>query len=191
MFDLPKKPSIDKHEQIEARKYCVVPYRACIDKNLTAVELKHLLVLASYSQRNGFSYVSIRRIASDLSESWQNATRYIRRLEGKGYVKTHKNGMTGIRGRLRQIIFDDSLSVSDVVAISNEPLPKPIESDNDMKPRGRPIKQAINQSVDNTLEFDDAIKLVEHLIKSENDLLKLERLISQGITRTKLLASFA
>lgn len=192
MFKLPDKPGIEKADKKpEARLYCVIPYRACIDFNLTASELKHLGVLASYSQRNGFSYVSIRRIASDLNESWQNATQYLRRLEDKGYIKTHKNGMTGIRGRLRQIIFDNTLSIEDVVAISNEPLPEPIEEVEDMKRRGRPSKKGINPIVDNTLDFDSAVKLVENLIKSENDILKLERLVSQGITSSQLLAAFS
>lgn len=196
MFKLPDKPAIKEYDRKpDGRKYCVVPYRAALDKSLTKTELMHLLVLASYSANNGFSYVGITTLAKDHKCSMQNVAKYIKRLERKGYVKTHRKGVNGIRGCLRQIIFDASLSPQDIVAISNEPIPsKPIqyESDDDMKRRGRPAKQnTTDYKVEVTLSYDEGMSIVLNLIKSENDLLKLERLISQGITKSALLSAFS
>lgn len=196
MFKLPDKPGIKKAEQKpDQRKYCVIPYRAAINRDLTRVELFYLMTLASYSANNGFSYVSLTTIAKHQKCSIQNASRYIKRLERKGYVKTHRKGVNGIRGCLRQIVFDDTLTTQDIVAISNVPIPdKPFqyESEDTMKRKGKPAKQNINNNdSDITLDYDMAIKLVENLIKSDSDILKLERLVSQGITRTQLLAAFS
>jgi len=195
MFEIPKKPTIKEYERKqEARKFVILPYRAALDKSLTRAEVRHLMVLASYCSNNGFTYVSLSTLARDNTCSIQNASKYIKRLESKGYVKTHRKGVNGIRGCLRQIVFDESLTPEDIIAISNVPLPtKPIqhESDETMKRKPKQSKAINSQEVEVTrLDYQEGLLVVSHLIKSESDLLKLERLISQGITRNQLLESF-
>jgi hypothetical protein len=102
----------------------------------------------------------------------------------------------GLRGALKRVIFDETLSINDVVAISNTPISvTEYETDliqsiegNDM-PRTKRINQV--QDDKTPISFDEALLVVSDKIINDNDLLKLEQLITKGVTRSELLIAFA
>ena len=188
-----KLPSRPKLVYVEAKKdkrmYAVVPFRACIDDSLTRTDLITLITLASYSGPNGYSFVALSTMAKLRGVTPQSVSRYIKRLERKGYVETVRKGYTNMRGALRRILFNQKLTELDQVSISNDNSIEVYDMSKHIQKRGRSAKQP---KVDNTvLSYDEAILVVSHLLKSDSDLLKLERLVSAGISRDALLAAFS
>jgi DNA-binding Lrp family transcriptional regulator len=193
MFNIPKKkPSIElKEKKEDVRSYCVLPIRAALDKSLTPGDLRTLMQVASYASRGGYTFVSVRTIGKFSNRSPQAVSVAIKRLERKGYIETIRKGYTGMRGSLKRIIFDDSLSIDDVISISNDAVEQPTAEYQTMRKRTVKPEQSKSISVDNTLlAFDDAVLVVSHALKSESDLLRLERLVSQGCTRVQLEQAF-
>lgn len=188
MFTIPIKPNIELKEKApDKRHYCVVPIRVCTDKNLTRRELMALLLIAGYASNNGFTTVALSTLARDWQVSVPYICTLIKRLERKGYIKSIRKGYTGIRGALRRIIYDDSLTDQDAISISNTPIT--IESDITM---ARPKKVTLNSKGDkNTLlTYDDAVLVVSQFLNTEADMLKLERLVSQGVSHSQLINAF-
>lgn len=191
-YDIPSKPSIElKAQADDARSYCVLPMRVCYDKALTSTDFRMLCLLASYCSNNGFTFVSTNTLALRRGTSRQSVSKQLKKLVNAGYVINVRKGYKNIRGALRRIVFDATLSNDDVISISNTPL---IESTNEainMIKRTNKTTNATNKSDALTpITFDDALLVVKHLINSDNDLLRLERLILTGITHTQLLESF-
>ena len=72
-------------------------------------------MLAAYCNKQGFSIVGLRTLASKLHTSYQNVFNHLKKLEQLGYVESRKNSAyPGIRGNLRRIIYDDSIKWDDV-----------------------------------------------------------------------------
>ena len=121
-YKLPKPPKIkEKVMQPDQRKFCVVPLRAVLAKDLTLTGLKVLCVLASYSNKAGFSYVSQGRMANDLGVSLQAINRQIKQLETKGYIKQFSGYSTNIKGKTKRIIYDENISDREAEQIAGEP----------------------------------------------------------------------
>lgn len=192
MFKLPDKPSISlKEKKPDGRYYSVVPLRAIHDKRLTRGDYVNLLALCSYCSNNGFTFVAHSTLAALRGTSRQNISRGIKRLEGFGYIEQVRKGYTNIRGALKRVVFDEALSITDVVAISNTPIEQPTQEYITMAKNQRP-KQSGNQLVSayTPISFDEAVLVVSHSLKSDSDLLRLEQLVSRGITRSELLTAF-
>ncbi|MCL5459719.1 hypothetical protein M3M33_13875, partial [Loigolactobacillus coryniformis] len=49
----------------------------------------------------------------------------MKKLQNLGYFQIVRKGYTGLRGALKRVIFDDSLSIEDIVSISNTPIETP------------------------------------------------------------------
>ena len=192
LFELPKKPSIELKDQREdARAYCVLPIRACYDKALTSTDFRMLCLLASYASNNGFTFVSTKTLATKRGTSRQSVSKQLKKLEAKGYVETVRKGFNGIRGALRRIIFDASLSIDDVVSISNTPIQTQTEEYKTMARRqAYTVKATPKEDALTPITFSDAILVVSQSLTSDSDLLRLERLVSQGITRSELIEAF-
>jgi hypothetical protein len=195
-FNIPDKPSIEfKQQKPDARKFAVIPLRAIHDKRLTRGDYVNLITLCSYCSNNGFTFVAYSTMAKLRGCSSQNIGRGMKKLERLGYFKIVRKGYTGLRGALKRVIFDETLSINDVVAISNTPISvTEYETDliqsiegNDM---ARPKR--INQVQDDKtpISFDDALLVVSEKIINDNDLLKLEQLITSGITKSELIKAY-
>lgn len=190
MMKLPSRPKLVYVEQKgDNRKFCVIPFRACTDDSLTRTDLITLMTLASYSGPNGYSFVALSTMAKLRGVRPQSISRYIKRLEAKGYVETVRKGYTNMRGALRRVLFDAKLSELDQVSISNDNNVKVYDMDKHIQKRGRPRKQvAADNSV---LSYDDAVLVVSQSLKTEADLLKLERLVASGVSHSALIKAFS
>lgn len=187
-YQIPKRPQVVIKEQREdARRFCVIPIRACLDKRLTLGDFRMLAILAGYSSPNGYSFVALSTLAKYRGVSSQSISKAIKRLVEKGYIEIVRAGFTGFRGALRRVIFDESINSVDAISISNcnevtnEGYKMARQSKQPVKQLSKPI-QGDNASI----TFSDALLVVSHSLKSDSDLLTLERIVSQGISHGEL-----
>lgn len=144
-IQLPKKPRIrPKEQQPDQRTVTIVPIRAATDRTLTPMELRVLMVLCSYTNRSGLTWVGMKRVGDHLGISISRMTRLTQGLTRKGYLKVLYKGFPGERAQTRQVIFND-LPVSDIVAVTQEPAPYMIEQQQktqlNQQPKGQTMKK--------------------------------------------------
>jgi hypothetical protein len=189
-YQIPKKkPRIElKEKKPDARVFSVIPLRAIHDKRLTRGDYINLISLCSYCSNNGFTFVAYSTIAQLRGCSTQNTARGMKKLQSLGYFEIIRKGYTGLRGALKRVIFDDSLSIDDVISISNTPIETPTNEALTMA-RYKKAATPINQVTDaNTpITFQEALLVCSQSLKSDSDLLTLERIVSQGISKGELL----
>lgn len=193
MYKIPVKPNIQiKEKRPDARRYCILPIRACLDKQLSLGDFRTLALLASYSSSNGFSFVALSTMANARGVTVQAMSQAVKRLVNQGYVEIVRKGFTGLRGALRRIIFDANITAVDAMIISNNNevfnegyIMRGKQTKQTLKPKTK--ANALNHSL---ITFDDALLVCQHSIKSDSDLLTLERLVSQGITLSALKAAY-
>lgn len=193
MFKLPdNKPQIElKEKKPDGRYYSVVPLRALHDKKLTRGDYINLIALCSYCSNNGFTFVAHSTIAALRGTSRQNISRGLKKLETLGYFEIVKKGYTGLRGSLKRVIFDESINADDAIAISNTPIETPTRENITMAKHQRTKPQGNKVTSANTpITFNEALLVVSHLLNSDADLLRLERLVSSGVTHSELLNLF-
>lgn len=188
-FILPSRPKLKYVEKkADNRKYAIIPIRAGLDTSLTRAQLRVLIQIASYSNRNGYSLVALSTMAKDRGISAQSISRQVQALEKKGYIQTVRKGYTNLRGALRRILFEPNITENEQVAISNDNTVEVYDMAKHIQKRSKAVKQSGGD--DSLLSYDEAVLVVSHSLKSESDLLTLERLVSQGVTRTQLLERF-
>lgn len=188
-YQIPKKkPRIElKEKKPDARVFSVIPLRAIHDKRLTRGDYVNLISLCSYCSNNGFTFVAHSTIAQLRGCSVQNSSRGLKKLERLGYFEQVRKGYTGLRGSLKRVIFDDSLSIEDVISISNTPIEEPTQEALKMARYNKATTPIIKQADVNTpITFNDALLVASHSLKSDSNLLTLERLVSQGISHGEL-----
>jgi hypothetical protein len=190
MFNLPAKPSIElKEKKPDARQFSVVPLRAIHDKRLTRGDLINLMALCSYCSPNGFTFVAYSTIAALRGCSTQNTARGMKKIERLGYFEMVRAGYTGLRGALKRVIYDSSLTSEDQASISNHSISETIISEGNTVARyTKGSKQSINKRVDDNtaITFEQALLVVSQSLKTDSDLLTLERLVYQGLTLAQL-----
>jgi hypothetical protein len=114
-YKIPESIEIKKLRNKDHRHFVVLPFKAIIDKKVSAANIRTLGILAAYCNKQGFSIVGLRTMASKLQTSYQNVFNQLKKLEELGYVESRKkSAYPGIRGNLRRIIFDDSIKWVDV-----------------------------------------------------------------------------
>lgn len=189
MFELPKKPSIKQAKQkADTRKFAVLPIRAANDKRLTRRDLVNLIALCSYCSQGGFTTVALSTLGRFRGISAPAISQGLKRLRDFGYMEQVRGGYTGLRGSLKRVIYDETITIRDAVRISQSSIEEEVMKHSNVKRLSKSVKSSkVN---DSTLSYDDGVLVVKDFIKSESDLLKLERLISQGITRSQLLEAF-
>lgn len=192
MFNLPAKPSIElKEKKPDARRFAVMPLRAANDKRLTRGDYVNLLVLCSYCSQGGYTFAAVSTMGKFRGVSPQAISKGIIRLVKFGYVEQIRKGFTGLRGSLKRVIYDDTLTIDDVISISNTPIERPTKEALTMARPRKQNKQTTNNSVDDTaISFNDALLAVSQSLKTDSDLLTLERLVYQGITLSQLKAAY-
>lgn len=193
MFDIPKsKPQIElKEKKPDGRYYSVVPLRALHDKRLTRGDYINLIALCSYCSNNGFTFVAHSTIAALRGTSRQNISRGLKKLETLGYMEIVKKGYTGLRGALKRVIYDETINADDAIAISNTPIEIPTQENITMARHQRSKQQGNKVTSANTpITFNEAMLAVSHSLKSDADLLRLEQLVSRGVSRSELINAF-
>ena len=102
------KPEIVKPEvEKDKRRYTIIPFRAIQDKKLTHRQLIALMIVCSYTDRQGNFWPGVYRLAKDMGVSQQTMTAHIQKLTEKGYLKTI-NGKykPGEKAKKRAVIYD-------------------------------------------------------------------------------------
>jgi hypothetical protein len=190
MFNLPVKPSIElKEKKPDARQFSVIPLRAIHDKRLTRGDLINLMALCSYCSPNGFTFVAYSTIAALRGCSTQNTARGMKKIERLGYFEMVRSGYTGLRGALKRVIYDASLTSEDQASISNHSINETILSEgNTMARYTKGTKRTINKKADDNtaITFNESLLVCSQSLKTDSDLLTLERLVFQGITLAQL-----
>jgi hypothetical protein len=122
---LPNKPPkvVQKEQQPDQRQFCVVPIRAATDRTITPMQLRTLMVFCSYANRAGITWVSLKRIGEHLNISVVRTSILTAALISKGYMKVLYKGFAGERAQTRQIVFNQALSLEDIIAVSGEKAP--------------------------------------------------------------------
>lgn len=120
-FQLPaKKPKVKQHETLpDQRKVAVLPIRAGADQRLHGGTLRCLIVLCSYCNRAGITWVGQDKLAKDLGISRQAVTKQMKLLTQTGYVEVVSKGFRGERTNTLRVIFDPSIKAEDAVAITS------------------------------------------------------------------------
>jgi hypothetical protein len=134
-INLPEKPRIKQHAPPpDARKFAVIPFKACADPRLRNAALRVLAVLCSYANRAGLTYVGQHRIASDLGMHQSAVAREITVLKRCGYIERIKKGWKGTKGDTIRVIYGAGISADDALGIAGSSeevrLPDMIEHEN-------------------------------------------------------------
>ena len=119
-FAIPKKPKI-KEEPLapDQRKIAVIPIKACTDKDLTPGMIKSLILICSYMNRSGITWVSQKTMADRLGISQQAISKHLVKLTKAGYLEVLKKPMPGARYTTWRVIFDPTISAEDAVSITS------------------------------------------------------------------------
>lgn len=120
-FKLPKRRPkvIEKPMPPDQRRMAVAPLRAVKDKRITDSQLRTLLVLCSYTNRAGITWVRQERIGQDLGVSKQSISKQMKRLVELGYVEIVSKGFRGEKANTLRVIFDESISADDAISLTS------------------------------------------------------------------------
>jgi len=120
-FELPKrKPRVVQQDAPpDQRKVAVIPIRACTDRRLTEGMIRALILMCSYCNRAGITWVSQKLLAERLGVSQQAVSKHLVKLQAAGYLEIHKRAVPGERHTTWRVIFDPSIKVEDAVAITS------------------------------------------------------------------------
>jgi hypothetical protein len=134
-FVLPKKPKVKQKESPpDQRRLSVLPIRAGKDQRLHGGTLRTLIVLCSYCNRAGLTWVSQAKLAQDLGVTRQAIGKQLALLVKLEYVQIVKKGFRGVYSNTLRVIYDDSVDTDTAIAITsaqedNRPPTMPIEDD--------------------------------------------------------------
>jgi len=199
-FKIPSKPSIDlKEKKPDARRFSVIPLRAMHDKRLTRGDLINLIALCSYCSPNGFTFVAHSTIAKLRGVSTPGVSRTLKKLEKLGYFEQVRKGYTALRGSLKRVIYDEDIDLRTQESNSGVSIESIINREEETMKRAakREVVNAASKVRDNKqsvidtgIQFDQALLAVNHFIKTDADLLKLEHLITIGSTESEVVEAF-
>jgi Mn-dependent DtxR family transcriptional regulator len=99
----------------------VLPFKAVFDTELSAAGVGVLAAIAAYCNRAGITWVSQRRLASDLKISQQAVSKQVTKLKKLGYIEVLKKGYSGARHETIRVIFDPTITGEEAIAmVSNK-----------------------------------------------------------------------
>lgn len=186
---LPSRPKLVYVEsKRDYRRFAVVPYRAALDKSLTMAQYRTLIHFCGYCNKNGYALVALSTMAHELNISSQAIAKQMKVLERKGYIETLRKGYTNLRGALRRVMYDPKLTQLEQVSISNDNTVEVYDMAKHIQKRtntSKPVKVA-----NSLMSYEEAVLVVSHSLKTEADLLKLERLVASGVSHDALIKAF-
>lgn len=120
-FKLPKRRPkvIEKQAPPDQRKFAVVPMRAATDTELHGFSVKVLVLLCSYANRAGLTWVGQQRIADHLQAPKQQVARAMKQLRERGHVEVVSKGFRGEKANTIRIIYDPEIGTEDAIAITS------------------------------------------------------------------------
>lgn len=149
-FELPKKPRVkERQPEPDQRKLAILPIRAGADRRLHEGTLRCLIVLCSYCNRAGLTWVSQARLGQDLGISRQAVQKQLTLLIQTGYVEVVRKGFRAEFSNTLRVIFDPTVSAEDAIAMtSNKEDTRPPSMKEDIDPEGQKrIAQLISKAL--------------------------------------------
>jgi biotin operon repressor len=187
-YTIPEAIKLKKIKNEDQRHFVVIPIKAVIDRRITGENLRALCALAGYCNKSGYSFVSLKTISKDLNCTPQNIGKHLKKIERLGYIQSFSNYFPNLKGNTRRIIYDDKikhddlktddLSNSDILTIQRHTmLLNQIQSDQVKPDRD---SESVNQG-------DDPILAIFKYLKSEGDMLAIEKALEAGSDPIKIL----
>jgi biotin operon repressor len=181
-YHIPEQIKLKTVKNEDQRRFCVVPLKAFLNRKVSGENLRVLAILASYCNRGGYSFVSLKTIAKDLKCSPQNILKHLNKLEAQGIIETKSNYFPMLKGNTRRIIYDEKIKDDDLKEhqFTNADISEILKTNkviNQLETSNEPLK--VNQSA---IQEDDELASLFNTITRESDLLEAERLLSQGLT---------
>jgi len=191
-YVIPEAIKLKKIRNEDHRHFVVIPRRALLNRSITGENLRVLGVLASYCNKSGYSFVSLKTIAGDLNCSIQNIHKHLKRLEKHGIIESFSNYFPLLKGNTRRIIYNekikhedlkhDDLTNGDILTIQkHNTILNSIEAHHTESDK---VKQSDNHSI-------DPILAIFKYLKTDADLLAIEKALSSGIDPIMLEARLA
>ena len=190
-YHIPEQIKLKTVKNEDQRRFCVVPLKAFLNRKVSGENLRVLAILASYCNRGGYSFVSLKTIAKDLKCSPQNILKHLNKLEAQGIIETKSNYFPMLKGNTRRIIYDEKIKDDDLKEhqFTNADISEILKTNkviNQLETSNEPLK--VNQSA---IQEDDELASLFNTITRESDLLEAERLLSQGLTPKEVITRMA
>ena len=181
-YKIPEKIKLKTTKNIDQRKFCVVPLKAFLNQKVTGQNLRVLAILASYCNRGGYSFVSLKTMANDLRCTPANILKHLKKLEAQGIIETTKNYFPNLKGNTRRIIYDDSIKDDDLKEhqFTNADISEILKTNKIINSLNQEvIPDKVNQSGNQT---DDELSSLFSSITKESQLIEAEKLLAQGLS---------
>lgn len=190
-YKIPEQIKLKTVKNEDQRRFCVVPLKAFLNRKVSGENLRVLAILASYCNRGGYSFVSLKTMAKDLGCTAANILKHLKKLEAQGIIETKKNYFPYLKGNTRRIIYDDKIKDDDLkeYQFTNSDISEILKTNriiNSLNPEVVPDK--VNESGN---QKDDDITSLFNTITKESDLITAERLLSQGLSVSEVKARMA
>ena len=190
-YKIPEQIKLKTVKNEDQRRFCVVPLKAFLNRKVSGENLRVLAILASYCNRGGYSFVSLKTIAKDLKCSPQNILKHLNKLEAQGIIETKSNYFPMLKGNTRRIIYDEKIKDDDLKEhqFTNADISEILKTNkviNQLEDSEQPLK--VNQSAN---QEDDDLTSLFMSISKEADLILAERLLSQGLTPKEVITRMA
>ena len=160
-----------------------MPLRAFLNPKISPYALRVLGVLASYCNRGGFSFVSMKTIAKDLGCTHQNIHKHLKNLEKFGIIETYSNYFPKLKGNTRRVIFDETIKREDLKEhdLHNSEITEILKTNRLLNEVNENDSQLHTVAQSENTERDDLASLFSTITK-ESQLIEAERLLSPGFT---------
>ena len=188
-YTIPEAIKLKKIKNEDQRHFVVIPIKAVIDRRVTGENLRVLCALAGYCNKSGYSFVSLKTISKDLNCTPQNIGKHLKKIESLGYIQSFSSYFPNLKGNTRRIIYDDKikhedlktddLSNHDILTIQRHTvLMSQIESN-----QAKPDRDSESEN-----PRHDPILAIFKCLKSESDMLAIERSLEAGSDPIRILA---
>jgi len=190
-YKIPEQIKLKTTKNIDQRKFCVVPLKAFLNRKVSGENLRVLAILASYCNRGGYSFVSLKTMAKDLGCTAANILKHLNKLEKQGIIETTKNYFPNLKGNTRRIIYDDSIKDDDLKEhqFTNADVSEILKHNKIINALNDDlIPDKVNQS---KIQDSDQLASLFSTITKESQLIEAERLLSQGLTPKEVITRMA
>ena len=181
-YQIPEPIKLKTTRNEDLRKFCVVPLKAFLNKKVSGENLRVLAILASYANKGGYSFVSLKTIAKDLGCTPANILKHLRKLEAQGIIETQSNYFPMLKGNTRRIIYDEKIKDDDLKEhqFTNADISEILKTNKIINTLNQEvIPDKVNQS---GIQSDDELASLFMSITKESQLIEAEKLLAQGLT---------
>ena len=181
-YKIPEQIKLKTVKNEDQRRFCVVPLKAFLNRKVSGENLRVLAILASYCNRGGYSFVSLKTIAKDLGCTPANILKHLNKLEAQGIIETQSNYFPMLKGNTRRIIYDEKIKDDDLKEhqFTNADISEILKTNKVINSLNQEvIPDKVNQS---GIQNDDDVTSLFNTITKESQLIEAEKLLAQGLT---------